>query len=582
MPLNGVDTLTALLRARAEQSPAAPALAEEGPAASHTETWRSFLERSNRLAAFLAAHGLRPGDRVLLRLRNSIDWEIVQHAAWAARASVVAVDPRDPPDRWARALESLRPRGAFIDAPPPGGPPPGFWFDVAGHVDPGPGAPCYRWSDLPTATPAPAELPRPSDEAVVVFTSGTTGEPKALAYTQEQLLLAAGAIRDAFPEIPDGQGRTACWLPLANLFQRVMNLAAMTAGLPIHLLAEPTGVVAALPRIRPEFLIGVPRFFEKVRREILSRAAERRFLGGVLRRYLSDPRPLPFPWNAAVDRLVFRRVRALFGGRARFLLSGSAPLRPETARFFEAIGLPLLEAYGVSENVVPLALNTLRFRRSGTVGRPLAPNEVRISPEGEVEVRGPGQAAGYLSGAGAPSRTSDGFWRTGDLGRFDGDGYLTLLGRKDDVFKTAGGRSVSPAPIEERMRRWPGVDDAVVLGHGRRRPVAILTRPDDAAPPDERARRALAEASRESLIDIPPHERPGVLLLLARPLSAQRGELTPNLKVRRGVLEARWKLLWDAIERHTEGRDGDAWAWTRGDGRAVLWPPAGDACDISF
>ena len=263
-------------------------------------------------------------------------------------------------------------------------------------------------------------------------------------------MIAVRAILDAFPEIDEG-AQLLCWLPLANLFQRIINFCAIERGATSYVVEDPREVVQHLATANPHVFIGVPRFFEKLHAGIEERLAASPAVVRRLARWglaagtrraerLRAGLGVGFGdrmrWRIA-DALVVRRLRAVFGHNIRFLISGSAPMPVWLLEWFEGLGLPVLEAYGVSEDIVPVAMNRPAARKLGTVGRPMLGNEVALGPDSEIRVRGPGVFRGYL-GTESPAPAADGFWATGDLGEFTSDGFLRLTGRKSDAFKTRG------------------------------------------------------------------------------------------------------------------------------------------------
>jgi long-chain acyl-CoA synthetase len=241
--------------------------------------------------------------------------------------------------------------------------------------------------------------------------------------------------------------------------------------------------------------------------------------------------------------------------------------------WFEGIGLPILEAYGVSENIIPVAMNRPDARRPGTVGRPLAGQEVRLAEDNEILIRGPGVFRGYLSDHGEDPAGPDpnGFWATADYGEFDSDGFLRVIGRKSEIFKLSTGRWIAPAGIEALLRRLPYVEHAMVLGAGHRFVVAILAL-DSARLSAGTAQRHLAGPAKRALArdpgevvrrdvlaattGLPPHERPAGVLVTASRLTIEGGELTSNLKLRRSAVEAKYAAAVDGIYAALEGDTG--------------------------
>lgn len=582
------ETVPDLLRARAEESPNAIAFSYEDGDGWRTITWGDFYQRARALAAALRAKGLEPGEHVGILAPTGLGWELFHHAILTAGGVVVGLEPHDVPDRlqWiadhaeirmlvvqdAKLLEKLgrqqiqQYRAVIFLA--------GALPQSAG------GDNLALWPELEAATASPAALPNvgPNASATLIYTSGTTGQPKGILYRHEQVALAVRAITRAYPSIQVG-ARFVCWLPLANLFQRIMNVAAMRIGGTIHLVANPLSVLKALAVAQPDVFIGVPRFYEKLRdgicQEIAKKPAWLRTLihksiqlgDKVAERHRSAS---PVPWRLRLahrwaDRFVLRQLRRVMGGGIRFMVTGSAPTPVALLQFFHAIGLPLYEAYGLSENIVPMALNRPGQFQLGTVGRPLEENTLRLDDDGELLVKGAGVFAGYFRDPRPDCFTADSFYRTGDYASFGAGGFLRLRGRKSEIIKTSTGRRISPVGIEAKIEESPYIDRAVVMGSGRKCLCAILSLNPGATKPQPEnttesqlwqdthfgAEQILLSVRRcvESLAE---HERPGGYLIVERVLSIDAGELTPNLKLKRNAIaeafEARINALYERIE----------------------------------
>ncbi len=552
------ETIPELLESRARETPDQPAFfTPRAPGAWRAVTWSAFAAQSERLGRALDRSGVRHGARVAILGRTSIEWEQAQQAALRLGATVIGVDPNYPPETLAAALEATAPEvlvaedAAALDRIPASvraGLRLTLTFRAHG-ADAAP--PAESFATLAERFGADGgPLPRgpaPDDPAMVVFSSGTTGTPKAIVYTHRQVLLAVGEILEAFPDIGAG-GRLACWLPLANLFQRVINLCAMARGAASYVIEDPRGIVKHLPAVAPQVFIGVPRFFEKVQAGIEERLAASSPRAQKLVKWalaigkrvaearLADTAPSigDRALEPLADVLVLRRLRGVFGGKARYLISGSAPMPLWLLEWFEAIGLPVFEAYGVSENIVPVAMNRPGARRLGTVGKPMRGNEVKLGADGEVLVRGAGVFRGYL-GSESPRPDAEGYWATGDLGELTADGYLRLTGRKSDAFKTAGGRWVVPATVEAALQRVAYVEHAVLVGSSQVALCAILNvdpgRLGGELGAEQRTR--IAQDAAGLLSGVPGEMRPAGLLVVTTPFSIATGELTTNLKLRR-------------------------------------------------
>lgn len=594
---SGTRTVPAMLQARAEASSDAAALWSLHLSAGwQPMTWREFRDRVAAVAVALRARGLGPGDRVGILAPSCARWDIVQLAAMAAGGVVVGLDPHDTGERLTQIAEQCglaaviaqdeallgrlapavrdRLRLAITLTPPTA---PGLVaFDALAE---GAG----------TAAGGDWNLARADAAALIVFTSGTTGEPKGITYTHGQVSGAVASILQAFPDIEAGS-RLACWLPLANLFQRVINLCAIGRGAQTFYVEDPRQIMQHVGTIAPHLFIGVPRFYEKLYAGIADaidarppwqrglakwalRAGDRKARaerGGTPTSMLDRLAAL------AADRLVLRRLRGVMGGNLRCLISGSAPMPPWLLERFHALGLLVLEAYGLSESIVPVAANRPQRYRFGSVGVPMAGVEVKLAPDGELLLRGPGVFGGYLGEAdGSTPIDAAGFLASGDYAGIDSDGFVTLLGRKSELFKTSTGRRIAPAVIESHLRQIPYVEHAVVFGANRPFLAAVLAVSDAAlcnrlggrvAADDVAATAAAVRADvADAVRDLPAYQRPAGVLLTTRAFSVAEGHITPNLKVRRRQVAACFDCqlddLFEAIA--TQGappamaRDGD-------------------------
>jgi long-chain acyl-CoA synthetase len=447
--------------------------------------------------------------------------------------------------------------------------------------------------DLLASTPHNANKmtgsPEPQDPAVMVFSSGTTGLPKAILFSHKQVCDAIEAILDAFDDIEEGTV-LLCWLPLANLFQRVINFCAIGRGATSYILSDPRTLMDHIGDVKPHILIGVPRVFERMQTGIVERIEKLplplRYLaqGSLLlgRRHAVAKVTGKHPAIASkicwffVEMLILSRLRAAaFGGRMRYFISGSAAMPLWLLEWFEGLGLPVLEAYGISENIIPISANRFSSRKLGAVGKPVSPTQISLAPDGEILVRGPGVCGGYWRAPAASSErfTLDGFWRSGDVGCLDEEGFLSLLGRKSEAFKTSGGKWVLPMRIEEQLRRVPYISESIVLqlDSGVIASVVNIDRSKLSSPTggrykdedvlDEKFfRHFFAEALqidlKTVLADLPAYQRPIGVVVTFQQFSIQGGELTTNMKVRRGIVierfESQLKRLGLDIARASE------------------------------
>lgn len=570
-PRPAAETLPALLDLRAAATPHACAYAELSADDSWRCTdWAEHRSRVSTLAQALSTCGLKRGERLLLLAPTGYAWERVQMAALACGAVVVGVDPRTDDAALASLVRRIAPAAiavqdkAMLARLPPDNVAAARLLLALGAADAG----MLALVELESAAVQPSvswSCAQADDPAFIVFTSGTTGEPKGITYTHRQVCMACAVLTQVYDGIGPGD-RLVCWLPMANLFQRMVNFVALYIGASTYYVDDPRQLMALLPSIRPHLLIGVPRFYEKLYAGMMARVETAGALRPLLRLALrlgaahaaalrKGRAPLALrALHALVDPFLLARFRRALGGEIKFLVSGSAPMPLWLLERLHGLGLLVLEAYGTSEDIIPIAANTPRAWRFGTVGRPLPGNTVRLSATGEVEVSGPGVFAGYLDDPDRRMFTADGFLRTGDEGEWCDDGFLRLTGRCAEIFKTSTGRRVAPAPIEARLAQLPWVEQALVAGAGRPYIVALLT--VDAGslarwaraqglperltdPPAPALAQALWQAVEAATAGLAAHERPAGALVRSTPFSVEAGELTVNLKLRRKAILAR-------------------------------------------
>jgi len=412
-----------------------------------------------------------------------------------------------------------------------------------------------------------ADATRPSDLATIIYTSGTTGEPKGAMLTHDNIASNVAACLEVVKLLPTD--RCLSFLPLCHIFERMAGLYAMlAAGCTIAYARSVDTVAADAQEVRPTILNGVPRFYEKVYARVMENAGKQPPLRraifhwglGVGRRvarlrFEGKTAGLGLGLTATIaDKLVGAKVRERVGGRIRVCISGGAPLAPQLIEFFFAIGIPILEGYGLTETSPVICLNVPGRERPGAVGPPIPGTQVSFGPEGEILARGPGIMQGYFRNEEATrAAISDGWFRTGDIGHLDGEGFLRITDRLKDLLVTAGGKKVAPQPLEARLKASRWVSEAVMLGD--RRPYCVALIVPNFANLEEHARAsgwpagsrrellasAGARALYQGLIDelnatLAPFETIKRFELLERDLSADAGELTPTLKVRRKIV----------------------------------------------
>lgn len=422
----------------------------------------------------------------------------------------------------------------------------------------------------------------PDDLATIIYTSGTTGTPKGAMLTHGNMASNVSCSMEAFG-FGSKEEVSVSFLPLSHVTARHVDFALLYRGVTLAYCPDLAQLAQALAEVQPVIFIAVPRVYEKIRHQVILKTSS--FPASAVYRWaltvgrshraeiLAGTRPSAFSWKIA-DRLVFSKVREGMGGKAEEFISGGAPLGRELAEWYADIGIPIHEGYGLTETSPVIAVNTPAAHKLGTVGKPLANVEARIADDGEVLVRGPSVFKGYWN---RPEETSsafvDGWFKTGDIGNLDSDGFLSITDRKKDLIKTSGGKFIAPQPIENSLKLNPLIGTAVVLGDRRKFP-AVLIAPHFPALEDWARANQVEFASRQALVanvrvralyegiiedlnqNLARFEKLKRVLLVPEELSAADGTLTHTFKVRRRGIEERYRTLIDEMYAKAETAGG--------------------------
>lgn len=417
----------------------------------------------------------------------------------------------------------------------------------------------------------------PDAIATIIYTSGTTGEPKGVMLTHQNLLSNLHAVSQVIPISSDDTALS--FLPLSHSLERMVLYKYLYSGVTVAFAESLETIKRDLLAVRPTVMSGVPRVYEKVHARVLESVSQASSIRQLLFRWAlqvgrlrsnaslsgkSIPLHVRFQHFFA-DRLVFSKIRSVTGGRLREIISGGAPLGDETAEFFFAIGLPITEGYGLTETAPVLTVNPKGRWKIGTVGVAIPGVTLRIADDGEVLARGPNIMAGYFNMQEATQAVlRDGWFYTGDIGTLDEDGYLTITDRKKDILVTASGKNVAPGPIESLLKRDPMITEAVLIGD-RRRFITALIVPNLpviqqrmvngealASPLEELLVREDVRALFQSVVDevngqLSQFEQVKRFALLPTEFTIASGELTPTMKVRRRMIENRWKIAIEEL-----------------------------------
>lgn len=546
-------TLPALFVARVGRSPAATAMHARGADGAWAPIRWDDAERAvAAMLATLRAAGVQSGDRVAILGDPHPEWLNADLAVLAAGAVTVGIYATLLPDSVAYILRHAGARLLLVASEAE--------LDRLGAVRAADGCtvagvPARVWSADRSADAAQVQALRDAAAAVepdqlctLIYTSGTTGEPKGAMITHRAMMAVCAASREALPL--DGPHRSIVYLPLAHSLQRMAAYRSFFDDVEAWWCPRLDELPDAIAVARPTVLVAVPRVLEKMQARVEGAIAAQPAPVRALAQWALGAgrrRDAPGAWPRArlrlADRLVLARIRQRLGG-LRFVGVGGAALNVETARFFEAVGVQVLEAWGLTETCAPATLNRPGRARIGTVGTPLDGVTLRLLDDGEVLVRGPGLFAGYWQDPEATARAVvDGWFHTGDIGTLDADGFLRIVDRKKELIVTAGGKNVAPVPIERRLEGG-GVGQAVVIGDARPYLVALLT-PDPDHPPADPAALGRARVA-EVNAGLDPHARIRRWAWVP-PMTVEDGQLTPTLKPKRRVIAARHAAAIDAL-----------------------------------
>jgi long-chain acyl-CoA synthetase len=446
-----------------------------------------------------------PGDRVAIMSHTRYEWTLIDYAIWTAGAVSVPIYETSSAEQAEWILSDSAARAVFAETE-------GFEAMIAAARDRLPALE-HVWrideglkdlisgaADVTADTIGErATSAGAADLATLIYTSGTTGRPKGCQLTHENLLADArnafmGPLA-AFSTVPDAS--TLLFLPLAHSFARIIEVGTLEGGIVLGHCANMEDLQPDLGSFQPTFILAVPRVFEKVyngaeqkaagegKGAIFNRAAR---VAVAYSEALDDPGRTPVGLrlqHAVFDRLVYGKLRAALGGKARWAFSGGAALSPRLGHFFRGVGVTVLEGYGLTETSPAVAVNQPDRQKIGTVGRPLPGVAVRIADDGEIQFKGTIVFSGYWNNeqATAETFTEDGWFRTGDLGELDDEGFLKITGRKKEIIVTAGGKNVAPTVLEDRLRGHALISQCMVVGEGRPFIAVLITLDTEALGP---------------------------------------------------------------------------------------------------
>jgi long-subunit acyl-CoA synthetase (AMP-forming) len=511
----------------------------EGMVADYT--WGQVLEQSRRMATYLQAQGFEPGSRIAILSKNCAHFFMAEIAIWMAGYTTVAIFPTETAETVRYVLEHSGASLLFVGK-----------LDTWEQQVPGvpAGLPCIAFPLAPKTSlktwdsvlsenkPMPGRPKRAGkDLAMIIYTSGSTGQPKGVMHSFERITVAAeGMQRDMKSRVgADVENRVLSYLPLAHVFERAwIECTAFIDGKTHVFFAESLDTfVKDLNRARPTSFISVPRLWLKFQQGVFAKMPPQK-----IDRLLKVP---------LLNKVVKKKILKNLGLDACLLAgSGSAPIPPELIAWYRRLGLNLIEGYAMTEDFAYSHNSTQDKNAPGCVGVPLEGVQVRISEEGEILIKSPGQMVGYYKRPDLDQEvfTPDGYFRTGDRGERTADGLLRITGRVKELFKTSKGKYVSPAPIENRINACPLVEMSMVSGVGQVSAYALLVLGEQVRPKlnDQSYRNQVEKELTELLHDInrdlADYEQLRMFVIAPEPWSIESGLLTPTMKIRRNKIEA--------------------------------------------
>lgn len=590
--LNDTDTCLSRLIRTCEESPHLVLYYRPRNYEWVSVTAAEFLQEVYDVAKGLIAAGIEPGDRVAILSSTRYEWSLLDFAIWAAGAASVPIYPSSSMHQIQWILEDSGAKIAFTETRDHTQLMSPFLLDETGKP---------KFADSPSKLEHIYEFNAAGVETIkfegrdveqsrvdervratrhetlgsIVYTSGTTGRPKGVEITHGNWAYQCWALleneigRVSYP----GQ-RMVTFLPLAHVLARAVSLAWTISGATQSHWSDTSTLMVELQRVRPNLVVGVPRVFEKVREGAYNKAADGSAVGK--RMFLEaekaaieyskaldtpeGPSRVQKAKRAVYDKLVYTKLKDAMGGSVWYGITGGSAMSADLSHFFRGMGVPVYEGYGLTETCAAACVNNAHANKIGTVGRPVNGYSVRINDDGEIEFAGPGVFSKYWRNEAATEEAvTDGWFNTGDLGEVDEEGFVSITGRKKDLIVTAGGKNISPGPMEEIIRQDPLISNALVVGDGKPF-VGVLVTLDGEELKRWKADRNIPASKKISELAQDPALRAEVqdavnmanatvsrteaikkFRILDRDLSEQHDEMTPTMKVKRNVVFQRFQ-----------------------------------------
>lgn len=543
-----------------------------------------FASHVTAVAKGLIASGIAPGDRVALMSATRYEWVLIDYAIWTAGAVTVSIYDSSAAEQVKWILEDSAATLLIVETDK--------------HAD--------TVKDVAAAAPelretlvinggavdeliargaavsdddvqARREALGAQSPATLIYTSGTTGRPKGVALTHANFRGEVEAVKIALATYFKPGHKTLMFLPLAHVFARAISVGAVEAGVAVAHTSDWTTLVDQFGAFKPTFILSVPRVFEKV----FNSAKQKAHDGGKGKIFdaaaataieysealeQGGPSLLLRAKHALFDKLVYGKLKAALGGQCEAAISGGGPLGARLGHFFRGVGVTIYEGYGLTETTAAITVNTPEWIRVGTVGRPIPGHGAKIAEDGELLLRGPVVFGGYWHNEEATAEAfDDGWFKTGDLGSIDADGFVTITGRKKEIIVTAAGKNVSPAVLEDSLRAHPLISQSMVVGDGQPF-VGLLVTLDPEALPGWKERHGVAAdtplselknnpeliADIQAAVDetnkkVSKAEQIKKIRILDVDWTQETGELTPKMSLKRAVVLKQYAADVDAI-----------------------------------
>ncbi len=547
-------------------------------------TAKQFAQAVTGVAKGLIASGIELGDRVGIMASTQYDWVVLDFAIWAAGGCTVAIFDSSSAEQAKWILQDSSTKLLAVETDKQRA----LIGEIESALPELKETLLFSKGAIDELTTRGAELDdavvherraqlKASSPASLIYTSGTTGRPKGVMLSHANLYAESVADRAVMPQDLRAGKRSLLFLPLAHVFARAVALAAFDAGVTVAHTADWSTLVEQFGVYKPDFIVSVPRVFEKV-----FNGAKQQAQGGVKGKIFDAAATTSIAYSQALDtggpglvlkaqhavfdKLVYAKLRTAMGGQCTSAVSGGGPLGARLGHFFRGVGVNVREGYGLTETTAAITVNTYEYTRIGSVGRPLPGHGAKIAEDGELLVRGPVVFSGYWGNdAATEDAFTDGWFKTGDLGAIDGDGFITITGRKKEILVTAGGKNVSPAVLEDSLRANPLISQVMVVGDGKPFIAALITLDAEALPGWKDRHNLPADTPIEKLIENPDlvaeidaavaetnklvshAEAIKKVRILPVDWTEEGGELTPKMSLKRAVVMKNYASDVEAI-----------------------------------